>query len=318
MKRSPQDAEGLRSWDSYPERSTPPMISLLVNTTLLLGRPLMRLLLWPIVLYFFLTGRDARRASRDYLRRVLEHEPRAQDILRHFHTFAVVFIDRVYLLSDREEKLQIDARVAEDALRTIREKQGCLLLVAHFGSFEALRIKGTRRAEAPIRIVLDRQVGRMAMSLLERLNPVLAARIIDASRRGPGLMLDIKQAVEAGHIVGIMADRARADERSISVTFLGGSIRIPAGPWIIAGMLGVPVLLGFGIYRGGSQYECRLQLFEQRIDFPRERREQVLQDCAQRFAARLEQQVREAPYNWFNFHDYWLDGAPERDGTAAH
>src|SRR5262245_8435683 len=226
MKRSSEDTAGLRAWDSYPERSTPPMISLLVNTTLFLGRPLMRMVLWPIVLYFYVTGSDARRASREYLRRVLEREPRARDILRHFHTFAVVFIDRVYLLSEREENLDIDARVSEDVLRTIRDARGCLLLVAHFGSFEALRIKGTRRAEAPIRIVLDRQVGRMATSLLERLNPVLASRIIDASRRGPELMLDIKQAVEAGQIVGMMADRARADERSIAVTFFGGTVRM--------------------------------------------------------------------------------------------
>jgi predicted LPLAT superfamily acyltransferase len=318
MKRSPQDTARLRSWDSYRERSTAPMISLLVNTTLFLGRPLMHVVLWPIVLYFYVTGKDARRASREYLRRVLQREPRAADILRHFYTFAVVFIDRVYLLSEREESLQIEAHVSEDALRTIKDTRGCLLLVAHFGSFEALRVKGTRRAEAPIRIVLDRQVGRMAMSLLEKLNPVLAARIIDASRRGPELMLDIKQAAEAGHIVGMMADRARADERSLTVSFLGGTVRVPAGPWIVAGMLGIPVVLGFGIYRGRGNYECRLQLFAQRIDFPRERREAVLQDCAQRYVAQLEEQVRAAPYNWFNFFDYWLDDGPAPNATTAH
>jgi predicted LPLAT superfamily acyltransferase len=317
VKRTPQDAAGLRSWDSYPERSTATMIGLLVNTTLFLGRPLMHVMLWPIVLYFYVTGSDARRASREYLRRVLPHEPRARDILRHFHTFAVVFIDRVYLLSESEENLRIEADVNEEVLRTIKGARGCLLLVAHFGSFEALRVKGTRRAEAPIRIVLDRQVGRMATSLLERLNPALAARIIDAARRGPELMLDIKEAVEAGQIVGMMADRARADERALTVSFLGGTVRVPAGPWIVAGMLGIPVVLGFGLYRGAGRYECRLQLFAQRIDFPRERREAVLQECAQRYVAQLEEQVRAAPYNWFNFFDYWLDDE-QADATAAH
>jgi predicted LPLAT superfamily acyltransferase len=318
VKPTPPDAGGLRSWDSYPERSTPLMISVLVHATRLVGRTVMRFVLWPIVLYFYLTANDARRASRDYLRRVLEREPRTGEVLRHFHTFATVFIDRVYLLSEEDQNIEIEARVAQEVVQTVQGAQGCLLLVAHFGSFEALRIKGTRRAEAPISIVLDRRVGRMAMSLLERLNPVLASRIIDASRRGPDLMLDIKQAIEAGHIVGMMADRARADERSIVVRFLGGSIRVPAGPWIVAGMLGIPVVLGFGIYCGGRSYECQLELFERRIELPRERREDSLRQYAQRYAARLEEHVRAAPFNWFNFHDYWIDEGTVRDGTAAH
>ena len=318
MKPVRHDPGGLPSWDSYPERSTPLMINLLVNATLLLGRPITRLVLWPIVFYFYCTGRDARRASKDYLGRVLGRRPRVADILRHFYTFAVVSIDRVYLLREDGAQLQIDAQVPEDALRAIKSSRGSLLLVAHFGSFEALRIKGMRRDEAPISIVLDRQVGRMAMGLLEKLNPTLAGRIIDASRRGPELVLDIKRALEAGNIVGMMADRARADERALVVRLLGGSVRVPAGPWIIAGMLGVPVVLGFGIYRGGSRYECRLELFEQRIELPRERREEVLQQCAQRYAARLEQQMRAAPYNWFNFHPYWVDAQAASDGTAAH
>jgi predicted LPLAT superfamily acyltransferase len=294
------------------------MLSLLVNATLTLGRPVMRVVLWPVVLYFWLTGKRLRRASREYLARALGREPTAMEVLRHFHTFGVVFIDRVYLLGGRRQALDIEAHVPEEVLQAFNARHGCLLLVAHFGSFEVLRIKGMLRDEAPIRIVLDRRVGRMAMSLLEQLDPVMASRIIDASRRGPELVLDIKQAIEAGDIVGMMADRARADERSLVVRFLGGEVRVPAGPWIVAGTLGVPVILGFGIFRGGRRYECRLELFAPRIELSRSTRDQALQQHAQRFAARLEEQVRASPFNWFNFFDYWLDEPAARDEPAAH
>lgn len=307
-----------RSWDSHPERSTPVMLSLLVNTTLKLGRPAMRIVLWPVVLYFWLTGKRLRRASREFLGRAFGREPTAAEVLRHFHTFGMVFIDRVYLLGGRRDALDIEAQVPDEVLQAFNARHGCLLLVAHFGSFEVLRVKGTMRDEAPIRIVLDRRVGRMAMSLLEKLDPVLVSRIIDASRRGPELVLDIKQAVEAGDIVGMMADRARADERSIVVRFLGGDVRVPAGPWIVAGALGVPVVLGFGIFRGGRRYQCRLELFAPRIELSRATRDESLHQHAQRFATRLEEQVRAAPFNWFNFFDYWLDEPAARDGSGTH
>ena len=307
-----------RSWDSHRERSTQAMLNLLVNTTLFLGRTTMRIVLWPVVWYFWLTGSRLRRASREILSRVLGRKPSAREVLRHLHTFAVVFIDRVYLLGGRSQELDIEARVPDDVLQVFDARRGCLLLVAHFGSFEVLRVKGTMRGEAPIRIVLDRQVGRMAMSLLEKLNPVLASGIIDAARRGPELMLDIKQAVEAGDIVGMMADRARADERAVVVRFLGGEVRLPAGPWIVAGMLDVPVILGFGTFRGGRRYECRLELFARHVELPREAREEALRNHAQRFAERLEEQVRASPFNWFNFYDYWLEERTPRDAARTH
>ena len=52
MKPASHDAGGLRSWDSYPERSTALMITALVNTTRLAGRTVMRYVLWPIVFTF--------------------------------------------------------------------------------------------------------------------------------------------------------------------------------------------------------------------------------------------------------------------------
>ena len=308
MTRERKVLGGLPSWDSHRERSTPAMLALLVRVTLLAGRPLMRALLWPVVVYFWLTGARLRAASREILRRATGRPPRRRDILRHFHAFATVFIDRVYLLAGRAAALEITAKVPDEALAALRAARGCLLLGAHFGSFEVLRIKGTWRNEAPIRIVLDRKVGRMALGLLERLDPLLAARTIDAGRRGPELVLDIKRAIEAGDLVGMLADRARADERTVEVDFLGGRVRLPAGPWMIAAALDVPVLTGFGVYLGGNRYECRLELFAPRVVLPRATRQEALQAQAQRYAARLEEAVRAHPDNWFNFHEYWLDG----------
>src|SRR3546814_14487253 len=58
-----------------------------------------------------------------------------------------------------------------------------------------------------------------------------------------------------GSMVGMMADRAREGERTATVDFLGGKAQLPVAPWIMAGVLGVPVVIAFGLYRGGNHYE---------------------------------------------------------------
>src|SRR3546814_1763189 len=47
------------------------------------------------------------------------------------------------------------------------------------------------------------------------------------------LFRSIKQALDEGSMVGMMADRAREGERTATVDFLGGKAQLPVAPWIM-------------------------------------------------------------------------------------
>lgn len=292
------------AWEQQRERGTPRAMRLLLWITRVLGRPLARLSLVPVTLYFLLTGRAARAASRDFLRRVLGREPHWGDLVRHFWSFAAVSLDRIYWLSGDNAQLHVESLRNPEAMK-LQDTGACLTLVAHVGTFDVRRSTRNARRDHPMSIVLDRQHGRMFMHLLEELNPQLAASVIDASQRGPALVLAIKQALDRGSLVGMMADRFRHDEKTVTVDFLGGKARLPASPWIIAGVMQVPVVIAFGLYRGGSRYEAHLELLAERVTLPRGDREAAIQAYAQRYADRLAHYARLAPYNWFNFYDFW-------------
>src|SRR3546814_7360653 len=130
-----------------------------------------------------------------------------------------------------------------------------MMLVAHVGSFKVRRTAANPLRNMPLRIVLDREHGRMFTRVLKQLNPQLGTSIIDASQRGPALVLAIKQALDEGSMVGMMADRAREGERTATVDFLGCKAQLPVAPWIMAGVLGGTVVIAFGLYRGGNAYE---------------------------------------------------------------
>lgn len=308
----------MNDWRSHKERSTPSMVRLIVRLATILRRPVMRALLYPIVAYFLLTGPAARAASRDYLRRALGRDPRWRELWRHFFTFASCTLDRIFLLSRRHQSIEVAVDRPEEVRAVVASQPGCLLFVAHFGSAESLRMIAVDQRSLPLSILLDRNHGRMLTELLDELNPELARSVIDASERGPRLVLTLKEAVEAGRMLGIMVDRALDRDRTVPVDFLGGRAHFPVGPWQMAHALGVPIILGFGVYHGGNRYTAHFELFTEKLHLPRESREAAIAGFAQRYAQRLEKYVHGAPYNWFNFYDYWHPKLAADHESAAH
>lgn len=309
MRPAPQPAAG---WKAQRERSSAFWLYLLSWIARRLGRGFTLLLLWPITLFFLATGSTARRASRDYLRRVLGRPPHAAELLRHFHTFAVCALDRLLILCGGAPRLNIVGEPPAELLRMARGEHGCIVLVSHVGSFELLRQLGSEAHRIPLRILLDRGHNPLMIGLLERLSPDFAASIIDAGRRGPELVLALRETLDQGCNIGIMADRVQGGEAALSVRLLGGEVRLPAGPWLLASVLRVPVIAAFGIYRGGRDYQAHFELLSPGLSASRAERQAAIQELAQRYAGRLEQRLREAPYNWFNFYPYWADASAGR------
>ncbi len=295
------------SWTEQGERSNRFWVALIVAIARLGGRHVVRLLLYPIAAYFCATGAPARRASRDFLSRALDRPVAWSDVLRHVYTFARVLADRLFMLTDGFSHFRIQTQGEQVFAQQMRPGRGCLLLVSHLGSFDALRVLGARDQRLPLRIVLDRRRTPMVGELLNQLDPELAAGIIDASLPSPQLVLEIDEALRQGALVGVMADRCAPAERRVGAAFLGRQAGFPAGPWTLAMVLKVPVVLCFGLYDGGDRYRVYFELVTPGLDVPRRGREAALRGCVQHYADRLAHYARMAPYNWFNFYDFWAD-----------
>ena len=268
------------------------------------GRGVARSLLYPITLYFLLRRGPERRQSLRWLGRALGRRATWWHVARHIHTFASTILDRVFLLSEHTRRFDVTVR-GLDQLHAQLDRGGTLLFGSHLGSFEVLRVLARESPQYRIRVVLDKQHNVAMQTLLDALNPELAANIIDASQEGPALMLEIQQAVQAGHLVALLVDRAHPGSHSERVPFFGEDAPFPTAPWLIATLLKAPVMLGFGLYRGGNRYELVFEPFADAIDIPRAQRRTAVAALIRRYAERLEHFARLAPYNWFNFYDFW-------------
>lgn len=295
------------SWQDLHERSTPLALKTIRWIALNLGRPVARCLLYPITLYFLLFGPKQRRASMRYLSRVLPHRPTWWDAAKHIHCFASTILDRVYLLTGRFDKFAINFPPESMPLKYSKLGYGCILLGSHIGSFEVLRSYGMCRYPLPIKILMHEQQNPMLISILNALNPALPQMVIRLG--GPDSLLQVKDTVDAGSAVGMLGDRIMGmpGEKTVTCTLLGDPIQLPAAPVLIAASLKVPLIVFFGIYHGGNRYSIHFELLAERIELSRNNRQADIQFWMQKYADLMEKYIRQEPYNWFNFYDYWRE-----------
>jgi predicted LPLAT superfamily acyltransferase len=296
---APMSAE----WRAHRERGSVLLLRVMTFISLRLGRPAGRVILYGIAAYFFLFAPAARRASLDYLPRVLGRRPRARDRFRQVMSFATTIHDRVYLLNERFDLFDIAIEGEALLAQRLRPGGGAFLLGAHLGSFEVTRAIGRRRGGLRVAMVAYEDTARKLNAMLAAINPAAAVDLVALG--SVEAMLRVKDLLAEGVLVGMLGDRTPGGEGVMEVAFLGGAARFPVGPMRAAALLGRPVILMLGLYLGGNRYRV---VFEEIADFSAVaagEREAAVREAVLRYAARLEEYCRRYPYNWFNFYRFW-------------
>ncbi len=303
------------NWANLSERGSTSALALIYWIGTSMGRPAGRLLLYPISVYFLLTASPQRRASIRFLRRVIGNHVGWWHVLRHIHTFAATILDRAFLLCGRFEEFDIRVHAGEIVLDKVRSKKGCILLGSHLGSFEALRVLGTSQMRFPLKVLMNVEHNPSITRFFNVLNPEVASTVIPV--RGPNALLEVKDKLDQGYVIGTLGDRVVNRERSLPCRFLGGDARFPVGPILIAAMTRCPVILAFALYAGGNRYDVYFELLTDGIQPAHRPRSEVVQGWLQRYADRLAHYTCLSPYNWFNFFDFWDDEASGRAPVAV-
>ena len=283
------------------------MLRLMTWISLRLGRRVGRVVLHPIAAYFLLFAPASRRASGDYLRRALGRPPGWRDRYRHFFTFAATIHDRVYLVNRRFELFDFEVHGEAELRRLLAGGKGLFLMGAHLGSFEAIRALGRRDADLRVAMVMHQDNAQKLNAMLAAINPEAVQDVIGLGQIDS--MLKVRERLDEGCVVGMLADRTPGKDALVPVQILGAYANLPLGPLRMAALLRRPVLFMTGLYLGGNRYAIH---FEPLADFSgvaRGERDAALKTAVDRYAALLDRYCRKAPYNWFNFFDFWQPAA---------
>jgi predicted LPLAT superfamily acyltransferase len=278
--------------------------------SLRLGRPAGRIILYGIAAYYFLFAPRAARSMRAYLRRALDRAPRARDRFRLIMNFATGIHDRVYLLTGRYDLFKVTVCGEEKVRQVLERPGGAVLMGAHVGSHEIVRMIGERDAGLSVTMAMYGENAR-------KLNAILAA--IAPGNHAPEFitvghvdsMLRLRERLAEGALIGLLGDRRFGDGATLPVSFLGATAPFPTGPMRIAATLRAHVVFMCGLYRGGNHYHVVFEPIADFSDVSRAERAAAIEAAIHRYVAVLERCCREDPYNWYNFFDFWQEDRPE-------
>ncbi len=299
-----------------PELGTVLGIRFVVALATLFGRRLAGAFLAVLATYYALASGRVRRASRTFLRRA-GADASLPSVVRHVRFFARVALDRFFFLRGRFGPFAVERVGHEHIMRLARDKRGALLLGSHLGSFEAMRAVAADY-DVPLNVVADFANAERVNGVLAQLAPNHGVRLIALDPTRADSALAIRDCIQRGELVAILGDRtvavapqAKAASRNVTVDFLGAPAELPMGPYLLAHVLDCPVYLVFCLFEEPNRYVLHCEPFADSIRLARSDRAASAQEHAQRYADRLAHYARLAPYNWFNFYDFWLERTPE-------
>jgi len=310
---------GQRHWSTIGEETFAAGMWLLYALFRVGGRLPFRLVLYPVVLWYWAAHRAAREASLQYLQRLqrctgaLGREPGWRDTLRHFFSFAETILDKMLAVGGRYRLDTIRFTGREIIEQMVQAGQGGLLVTAHIGCLEMCQASADTTPGMKLTVLVHTVHAERFNRMLERLSPGRGISLMQVTEISPATAVLLAERVARGEFVAIAGDRVpvvAGRASAVQVPFLGHDAPFPTGAYMLAALLKCP-LLALGCIRQGGVHEVVFHKLADRVVLPRADRLGACAAHAGEFARGLERLLARAPYEWFNFFSFWdQPGAP--------
>ena len=238
-----------------------------------------------------------------------------RDVYAHLFTFAATVLDRVYLLQERFDEFAFEASGVEAIMAPFNAGRGVLAFGAHFGSFEALRMIGHDRG-LRVAMIMYEDNARFINETLAAMAPRAQLHTIALGR--VDAMLALRRWLDEGGVAGMLADRTLPGGNAQRSKAVRAAVPRRAGALSRRAVPPRRDAAPEGRVHGRPlprrpRYDLR---FIEIADFALAagasapsgaERDAAIRAALERYVATLESLCREAPYNWFNFYDFWAD-----------
>ncbi len=279
------------------------------------GRYLAVIILYPVIFYFFISGKNSRLASKKYLNKMhqagyLAQKPSVWMSFKHFLAMGFAALDKVDVWLDKISMASINHINYSVFESLLRANQGALIIGSHLGNLEICRALAKDNSSACFNVLVFTEHAQKFNLFINSLSGNVKVNLIEVTRMGPHLAIMLQDKIEQGEYVVIAGDRTSTTVagRVIYSDFLGEQAPFSQGPFILAGILKCPVLMMFCLKdhsSGKQKYNLIFESLSPGIHWTRKTREKELSQLVNQYAKTLEKYCAQYPLQWFNFFDFW-------------
>ncbi|CAA9199786.1 hypothetical protein FLA105534_02812 [Flavobacterium bizetiae] len=256
-------------------------------------------LLYFVASYYFLFLKKSNKAISYYFKERLGYSwfKSKKMVFRSYYTFGQTIIDKISISAGMRNKFTYEFDGIETLKNLLAEKKGGVLISAHIGNFEiAEHFLGDIDIDFQINLVTTDLEHSAIKNYLESVTQKPTVKFI-IIREDLSHIFEINAALSKNELVCFTGDRYFEGTKSLSEKILGEEANFPAGPFLIASRLKVPVVFVYVMKEPNLHYH--LYAREATVKHRDEK------GLLKAYIESVESMVKKYPLQWFNYFDFW-------------
>ena len=255
------------------------------------------------MLYFIPFAPNATKSTWFYARHILKYNRirSLKMLLLNYYRLGQILIDKVAIGNGKVNQYQFKFERYPEFLQLLNSEQGVIMIGAHVGNWE-IGVPFFDDYGKKINIVMYDAEHRRIKEILEKNGQDKEFKIIPVNEDNLTHVFRITEAINQKEYVCFQGDRYLNKEKLLTGILLGQKAPFPAGPFLLASRMKVPVVFYFAMREPGRTYRFHFIIAEPVVRTKEKKAEMAL---LEQYTVALEQILKRYPEQWFNYYPFW-------------
>ncbi|TYA52348.1 LpxL/LpxP family acyltransferase [Formosa maritima] len=255
--------------------------------------------LYFVATYFCFFSKDSTKSIYYYLRYRLKYSKTKSfiSVFKSYYIFGQTILDKIAISSNLSHKFTYESDGVHFINETLKEKKGGILISAHVGNFEISEYFFGILEENTSISLLTTDIEHTAIkeyldSVRKKSNIKLILIKDDLSH-----IFEVNAALARNEIVCITGDRYIKGAKFLTEKLMGEEAKFPAGPFLLASRLNVPVLFVYVMKETKKHYHLYARKSQAK--------HRDAQGLLKEYTESVSWMLKKYPLQWFNYFDFW-------------